>query len=98
MHDNKMAILLPTSTSRLYVIALTALFFRRQEMNFLRILTAVLISSILIVGCGDDGSLDGVAHPEIRLLLAPGAQHAEITRVVPRDHDRRNRRGSRACA
>ncbi len=51
-------------------------------MRLSRILIAFLISSILVFGCGDDDNLNGVAYPRIRLLLAPGAQYAEITRVV----------------
>jgi len=49
-----------------------------------RILIVALISSILIVGCGDDGSLNGAAHSKILLLLAPSVQQAKITRVVLR--------------
>jgi len=51
-------------------------------MRLSRIFIVFLIASILVFGCGDDDNLNGVAYPKIRLLLAPGAQHADIERVV----------------
>ena len=46
-------------------------------------LVVVLLLSIFMMACGEyDDSLSGVAYPRIRLLMAPGAQHAAITRVV----------------
>ena len=52
-------------------------------MRIIRTLLAVLVSAMLIVGCGtDDDEQNGVAYPKISLRLAPGVQHAVITRVV----------------
>jgi len=53
-------------------------------MLLLRILVAVLGFSVLVMGCDEDGGIvpDNQAFPEIRLLLAPGLQQVEITRVV----------------
>ena len=52
-------------------------------MRLIRALIVVLILGVFIAGCGDgDSDLSGVAYPRIRLLLAPGARQAEITRVV----------------
>jgi len=49
----------------------------------IRTLIAVLLLSMFMVACGeDDDSTKDLAYPRIRLLYAPGAQHAAITRVV----------------
>ena len=53
-------------------------------MVLARVLIAVLILSMLIMGCGEDSdpAAGGQAYPRIRLLFAPGADQVEITRVV----------------
>jgi len=54
-------------------------------MLLTRVLIAVLILSILLMGCDESGSSiapDSQAFLEIHLLFAPGVQQANITRVV----------------
>ncbi len=48
-----------------------------------RILTVVFILALFMMACGEDeNNTNGVVHPSIRLLMAPGVQHAAITRVI----------------
>jgi len=52
-------------------------------MRLMLTLAVVLLLSIFMMACGeDDDSSRGVAYPRICLLMAPGAQHAAITRVA----------------
>jgi len=52
-------------------------------MRSIWILTFTLFLSVFVVACGEyEDNAIGVAYPKIRLLMAPGAQHAAITRVV----------------